>query len=303
MTGFQRRLQLGCSWSIVSALVKEIATITVIGKDRTGLIARITGFLFAQRANIEEMEEQVSRGLFSMNLQASWGARDFDRAVVERGLRQLANELGMEVKVRFAEKGRRQRMAMFVTKEPHCAETVLCAIRAGAIAADCVVIISNRTDLKSQAADWRIPFLVVNWNDRRAAEKAVLKAVERYEVDFMALARFMKILSPNFVWRFKNKIINIHPSLLPAFAGASAYRQAYEKGVQIVGVTAHFVTTNLDEGPIIWQEALRVHPNESLESIVARGQRLESRALLRAIQLFLKKRLDVYWGKVHLPSR
>ncbi len=279
--------------------MKEIATITVIGKDRTGLIARITAFLFAQKANIEELEEQVSRGLFSMNLQASWPLKTFDRRAIQQGLHGIGRDLGMEIKVRFVEEGRRQRLALFVTKEEHCAEAILQAIRAKKIAADCALIVSNRPTLKPLPTKWRVPFLVVNWNDRRAAEKAVLKAIDRYNVDFLVLARFMKILSPNFVWRFKNKIINIHPSLLPAFPGASAYWQAFEKGVKIIGVTAHFVTTNLDEGPIICQESFRIHADESLENIQQRGRPLESRALIRAIQLHLKNRLDVYWGKVH----
>ncbi len=113
------------------------------------------------------------------------------------------------------------------------------------------------------------------------------------------LARFMKILSPNFVWRWKNKIINIHPSLLPAFPGANAYRQAYERGVKVIGVTAHFVTPNLDEGPIIAQEALRVKPREPLASIVRRGQALETKCVLRAVRTFLTRRLDVHWGRVY----
>jgi formyltetrahydrofolate deformylase len=109
----------------------------------------------------------------------------------------------------------------------------------------------------------------------------------------------MKILSPQFVWRWKNKILNIHPSLLPAFPGAAAYRQAYEKGVKIIGVTSHFVTPDLDQGPIICQEALKVRPGETLASMIIRGQASESKCLVRAIQLVLKKRLDVHWGRVY----
>jgi formyltetrahydrofolate deformylase len=109
----------------------------------------------------------------------------------------------------------------------------------------------------------------------------------------------MKILSPNFVWRWKNKIINIHPSLLPAFPGANAYRQAYERGVKVVGVTAHFVTPNLDEGPIIAQEVLRLRSNEALASIVKRGQSLETKCVLRAVRAYVTKRLDVHWGRVY----
>jgi formyltetrahydrofolate deformylase len=109
----------------------------------------------------------------------------------------------------------------------------------------------------------------------------------------------MKILSPNFVWRWKNKIINIHPSLLPAFPGANAYRQAYERGVKIIGVTAHFVTPHLDEGPIIAQEMFKVKSNESLAGIVRRGQALETKCVLAAVRAYLTKRLDVHWGRVY----
>jgi formyltetrahydrofolate deformylase len=139
-----------------------------------------------------------------------------------------------------------------------------------------------------------VPFL-----NRATAEQQVLKLLEKHEVDFIVLARFMKILSPNFVWRWKNKIINIHPSLLPAFPGANAYRQAYERGVKVVGVTSHFVTPNLDEGPIIAQEALIVRSNEALSSIVKRGQTLETKCVLHAIRAYVTKRLDVHWGRVY----
>jgi len=114
----------------------------------------------------------------------------------------------------------------------------------------------------------------------------------------VVLARFMKILSPTFVWRYKNKIINIHPSLLPSFPGPSAYRQAYEHGVKIVGVTSHFVSMHLDEGPIISQSSFEVKSGMQLSEIVAAGQKLESKVLVKAIKLYLSKRLDVYWGTV-----
>jgi len=126
----------------------------------------------------------------------------------------------------------------------------------------------------------------------------LLELLEQHEIDFMVLARFMKILSPNVAWRYKNKIINIHPSLLPSFPGAQAYRQAYEHGVKIAGVTAHFVSMHLDEGPIIAQSSFHIHPAWSLKEIVAAGQRLESRVLVKAVKLYLAKRLDVYWGTV-----
>lgn len=278
--------------------MQKLATIIVIGRDRTGLVARITNFLFQQKANIEALEEQVTRGHFSMTLQASWKPDQLDEARLQSALKTLAHELGMEIKVRFTEAGRRQRMAVLVTKESHCFEAILKELQAGRIKADPVIVISNRPDLRPMAEKAKLPFHEVNYNDRPAAEKKVLAKLEEVGADFIVLARFMKILSPNFVWRFKNKIINIHPSLLPSFPGAQAYRQAYERGVKIVGVTSHFVTMDLDEGPIISQGSFRTRPNEALASIVKRGQELESKVLIEAIKLYLKNRLDVYWGKV-----
>jgi formyltetrahydrofolate deformylase len=162
-----------------------------------------------------------------------------------------------------------------------------------------VVVIGSRPELASVARREGLPFVHVPFHDRAMAEKRVLAVLEQYEVNFLVLARFMKILSPNFVWRWKNKIINIHPSLLPAFPGANAYRQAYERGVRVVGVTAHFVTPNLDEGPIIAQESLRVRAGEPLAGIIKRGQALETKCILNAVRAYITKRLDVHWGRVY----
>jgi formyltetrahydrofolate deformylase len=240
---------------------KQFATLTVIGRDKTGVVARITGFLFEQKANIEALEEQVTRGQFSMTVQSSWSAAELKRESVTAGLRDLAKQLEMEIKVRFTEPGRRQHMAIMVTRESHCLEVLLEALaRRRLKKADAVVVLSNRNDLEPFARDHALPFIVIPWEDRLKAERQALKVLEEYEADFLVLARFMKILSPNFVWRYKNKIINIHPSLLPSFPGPQAYRQAYEQGVKIVGVSAHFVTMNLDEGPIIAQDCFHVRP-------------------------------------------
>lgn len=279
--------------------MKHFATVTVIGRDKTGVIARVTSFLFEQRANIEGLEEQVTRGQFSMTLQASWRGRDLHREAVVAGLAALATALAMEIKIRFTEPHRRQRMAIFVTREIHCLEALLAACKARQLArAEPVLVLSNHTDLEPLARRHRVPFAHVPWIERVPAETQALQLLEEHEADFVVLARFMKILSPNFVWRYKNKIINIHPSLLPSFPGAQAYRQAYEHGVKIVGVTAHFVSMHLDEGPIIAQGSFQIRPAATLPEITAAGQRLEARVLLRAIKLFLAKRLDVYWGTV-----
>jgi formyltetrahydrofolate deformylase len=232
-----------------------------------------------------------------MTLQASWTAARFDRAAIERSVKATGTELKMDAKIHFAPVGP-QRLAILVTKEPHVIEGLLAKAKSG-LGAKPVVVIGNRPDLEPIARKNKLPFFHVPFNDRAKAEEQVLALLEQHEVDFIVLARFMKILSPNFVWRWKNKIINIHPSLLPAFPGANAYRQAYERGVKVVGVTAHFVTPNLDEGPIITQEALLVRSDESLASIVKRGQKLETKCVLRAVRAYVTKRLDVHWGRVY----
>jgi formyltetrahydrofolate deformylase len=279
--------------------MKRFATITVIGRDKTGVVARVTNFLFLQKANIEALEEQVTRGQFSMTVQSSWNDRVLDRDALCRGLEKLAEKLEMEIKVRFPEPRRRQRMAIMVTHEPHCFQKLLGALKSdGLKKADLAVVLSNRLDLEPMAREHGLPFIQIPWEDRLKAEQQALRVLDEQEIDFIVLARFMKILSPNFVWRFKNKIINIHPSLLPSFPGPQAYRQAYEQGVKIIGVSAHFVTMNLDEGPVIAQACFTVRPQMTLKEIVTTGRKLEAATLLRAVKLYLDKRLDVYWGIV-----
>ena len=277
----------------------QVATITVIGRDKTGVVARITNYLFEQKGNIEALEEQVTRGQFSMTVQVTWKDGMVKRDALAKGLGNLARELEMEIKVRFTEPGKRQRMAILVTREPQCLQRIHRAVEEGALKkAEPALVIGNRKDLEPMVKRFGLPFHHIPWEERSRAETQALAVLEEHQIDFIVLARFMKILSPNFVWRFKNKIINIHPSLLPSFPGPQAYRQAYEQGVKIIGVSAHFVTMRLDEGPIIAQDCFRVQPGMSLKEIVETGQRLEASTLVKAVKLYLDNRLDVFWGTV-----
>jgi formyltetrahydrofolate deformylase len=278
--------------------MKRFATITVIGRDKTGVIARTTNFLFEENANIEALEEQVTRGQFSMTLQASWPEDQYDEKKIIDGLGRLAQAIEMEIKFRRLDPNRRQRAAIMVTREPHCFEALMDGFRSGELNADPAIVISNQNLLETAAAKYQLPFICLSHPDRHEAEKEVLRKLEEYEIDFVILARFMRILSPNFVWRYKNKIINIHPSLLPSFPGAQAYRQAYERGVKIIGVTAHFVTMDLDEGPIIAQDSFHVKPAMTLKEIIAAGQKIEAQVLREAVRLYLSRHLDVHWGIV-----
>jgi formyltetrahydrofolate deformylase len=274
--------------------MKQFATVTVIGRDKTGVIARVTNFLFEQHANIEALEEQVTRGQFSMTLQASWKRGVLNVDQLRAGLEQLARALGMEIKLRLTDPRSRQRFAVMVTKETHCFH----ALMAAKLPADAALVIGNYAEFAPLAKKHKLPYAHLDWHDRAKSEARVLALLDEYGIDFIVLARFMKILSPNFVWRYKNKIINIHPSLLPSFPGPQAYRQAYEQGVKIAGVTAHFVSMRLDEGPIIAQGSFAIDHGMTLKDIVARGQKVEAATLVKAVKLYLGKRLDVFWGVV-----
>ena len=278
--------------------MNRYATIIVIGRDKTGVVARVTSLLFETRANIEALEEQVTRGQFSMTIQASWRASIFDEKSLGQGLRALVRDLGMQIKWWFTDPKRAQRMGLMVTREPHCLDAILESVKTGKLKTEIVAVISNHRDLQAKVEKAGLPFHHVAWTNRAKAEDRALRILEKAQVDFVVLARFMKILSPNFVWRFKNKIINIHPSLLPSFPGPQPYRQAYEHGVKIAGVSAHFVSMHLDEGPVIAQESFRIKPGMTLKQIVAAGQKLESKALVNGIRLYLTKQLDVHWGVV-----
>ena len=279
---------------------RSFVTIGLVGPDRSGAIAAVTQHLFRIGANIESLEEQVARGKFRMTLLASWPAANINEASVRQGLARVAQQLQMKLTLRIADGGRsRRKLALLVSKEPHVLERILREWKRGRLRADPVLVAGNHPHLGQIARRYKLPFRHIDYRDRHGAEQTLQDHLEKSGADLVVLARFMKILSPDFVWHWKNRILNIHPSLLPAFPGASAYRQAYDKGVKIVGVTAHFVTPDLDQGPILCQDALRLRPNEPLESIIARGQKLESSCLLRALKLCLSRQLDVHWGRVH----
>src|SRR5919197_1273085 len=284
-----------------SARGKTLIEVTVVGADRKGVVADITNFIFKNSGNIEKINQNVVRGLFGMQLEASFA--EIDRKQLDEGLKQLAKKLSMEIKVHYQEPNRLQNVAIFVSKELHCLAKLLEAKKKGEIKANIAVIIGSDNTLKSTADEAGIPFHAVVHTDQAEAENKILRLIEQYNIDLIVLARYMRILTPNFVWRYPNRIINIHPSLLPAFPGAYAYVQAYERGAKIVGCTAHFVTEDLDQGPIICQESFKVSESETLDSIRNKGRTLEGATLLEAIKLYLEGRLEVYWRRVHITDK
>lgn len=279
--------------------LKTTVGITVVGNDREGIVAAFTGFVFRQHGNVEKLSQNVSKGLFGMYLEASFGKK-IDMKKFDRQLQSLARNEGMEVST-HNESESQKNIAVFVTREPHCLKLLIKnqQMLRGKIA----VIVGTESALESMANSAKIPFVLVEERSQDRAESTLMDVCKMYEIDLILLARYMRILSPNFVWRYPNRIINIHPSLLPAFPGAIAYEQAFERGTKIIGVTSHYVTENLDQGPIIFQDSFNVDTSYTLETIKKKGQKLEATTLFKAARMHLENKLEVNWRKVHIKRQ
>lgn len=278
---------------------KIVVGITVVGKDREGIVAAFTNFAFSKGGNIEKVNQNVIKKIFGMYLEVSFSKKvDIKKFDIE--IEKLSKKEKMDVNTHH-ETNLEKNIAVFVTKEPLCIQTFIANKKSlkGRIS----VIIGTEKSLEVIAKKEKIPFIAVEEKNQAKAEEQIIQICKKYSIDLIVLARYMRILSPNFVWRYPNRIINIHPSLLPAFPGASAYAQAYERGAKIVGVTSHYVTENLDQGPIIFQDAFKVNPNDTLEKIKTKGQKLEADTLLKAAKMHLENKLEVRWRKVHIKSK
>jgi formyltetrahydrofolate deformylase len=280
---------------------KTVVELTIVGKDHEGVVAGFTNFIFQNGGNIEKINQNVIRGLFGMYLEASF-TKKFDAQKFNLEAERLAKRLKMEVNIHH-EAPKSKKAAILVTKESHCLQAILEAKSKNQLRGEIAVIVGTENALVPMAKKARIPFVLVNEKDQTRAENKIISIMKKYNIDLIVLARYMRILSPNFVWRYPNRIINIHPSILPAFPGAYAYVQAYERGAKIVGCTAHYVIEDLDQGPIIFQDAFAIDENETLESLKEKGQRLEAKTLLEAVKMHLEGRLEVYWGKVHVKPK
>ena len=278
---------------------KTVVGITVVGKDREGIVAAFTNFAFSKGGNIEKVNQNVIKKIFGMYLEVSFSKKidikKFDAEIVK-----LSKKEKMDVNTHH-ETNLEKNIAVFVTKEPLCIQTFIANKKS--LKGKISVIIGTEKSLEIIAKKAKIPFITVDEKNQVKAEEQIIQICKKYSIDLIVLARYMRILSPNFVWRYPNRIINIHPSLLPAFPGASAYAQAYERGAKIVGVTSHYVTENLDQGPIIFQDAFKVNPDDTLEKIKTKGQKLEADTLLKATKMHLENKLEVRWRKVHIKSK
>jgi formyltetrahydrofolate deformylase len=215
------------------------------------------------------------------------------------GLKRIGEEMQLEVSVRLHGERLRKRLALLVSREPHCLQQLLVDHAAGLIAGDFVCVLSNHEVLRPIAEQAGIPFESAPATDKAAHMAFLLERLREYRPDLVVLARYMQVVTPEVVAQYRNRIMNIHPSLLPYYPGANAYKQAFEEGVRVSGCTAHFVTEQLDQGPVILQDVFHIRVGEdTLEAVKARGQELEGKVLSQAVQLFTGDQLVVKDKKV-----
>jgi formyltetrahydrofolate deformylase len=268
--------------------------------DRPGIVAAISSFLFRHGANITDFDQHTSEegpGTYFTRLEFQIGKLDLP-------LDDLKHAFALDVARPFSMSSRltlssdRKRIAVLVSRHDHALLELLWTWKRGDLRADFVQVISNHPDLRSAVEPFGVPFAhVPNGKDRRDEAEARMGELLDGKADLLVLARYMQIVSPAFVARWPNRIINIHHSFLPAFAGARPYHQAFARGVKVIGATAHYVTSDLDEGPIIEQDVARVSHRDSVHDLIRKGRELERVVLARAVDLHLRHRVLVHGNK------
>ncbi|HTW94970.1 MAG TPA: formyltetrahydrofolate deformylase [Tepidisphaeraceae bacterium] len=278
---------------------RVMAVVSVLGKDQKGVVAQFATYMAERGINIEDIEQRVVRGFFLMDMLVDLKDLTIDLSDLITGLLGLGHKLEMEVRVHLHGERKLKRIALLVSKEPHCLQRLTDDFRESKLRGSPVVVLANHPDLKPIADAAGLKF---DWHPSDDPQKHfdwLLKSLQAAAPDLVVLARYMRILPANIIQAFKYRIMNIHPSLLPYFPGAAPYRQAYESGVRVHGCTAHFVTEQLDEGPVILQDVFHINVGaDTLDDVKEKGLTLEADVLSRAVRLFLDEELVVVDGKV-----
>ena len=267
--------------------------------DRKGIVASVSQFIYEHNGNIVHAEQytDTKKGQFFMRIE--WELDDFNlgKKEIPEAFSHLAQQFQMSWRLCFTDY--MPNVAIFVSKAPHCLYEMLLRHSAGEIRANIKLIISNHPDLRPVAETFGIPFyfLPITPETKSDVEKQELAVLKKHHIDLIILARYMQILTPEFISHYPNRIINIHHSFLPAFVGSKPYHQARERGVKIIGATSHYVTPELDAGPIIEQDVIRVSHRDSVEDLIRKGKDIEKLVLARAIKLHLENRIVVYENK------
>lgn len=268
--------------------------------DQPGIIAVITEFITTNQGNIEYLDQYVDKvnGIFYMRVE--WDLDNFiipAEKISDYFQTLYGQRYQLTYKLSFT--SRRQRMAIFVSKMSHCLYDILARYTAGEWDVEIPVIISNHPDLAFVGEQFNIPYEVipVNRDNKAEMEQREFELLEKYDIDFIVLARYMQVLSEDFINRYPNRIINIHHSFLPAFVGAKPYHKAYERGVKLIGATSHYVTTELDAGPIIEQDIVRITHKDTIDDLVKKGRDLEKIVLSRAVEKHIQRKILTYKNK------
>jgi len=275
------------------------AVLLISCPDQKGLVAAVSEFVYKNGGNIVHAEQHVDVPENTFFHRVEWELNGFSVPPPEIGVafRQVADRFGMKWYLRFSYE--RPRAAIFVSKFDHCLVDLLYRYRVGELKGDIVAVVSNHPDLEEQVKPFGIPYHVfpIMLETKGKQEEQEIALLQSLGVELIVLARYMQVLSTRFVRCYPNRIINIHHSFLPAFVGAKPYRQAYERGVKLIGATSHYVTEELDDGPIIEQDVCRVSHRDSLETMISKGRELERQVLGRAVRLHLQHRVLPYGRK------
>lgn len=279
--------------------MKNSAILLVSCPDAKGEVATIADFVYRHNGNILHADEHADEesGLFLMRVEFDPKDFDIDLADFEKHFSPVAEAFSM--KWRLAQSSHRQRMVILVSKYDHCLVDLLYRHKSGELACDIPLIISNHADNQAIADFFKIPYAIVpvTGDNKGQAEAAIHTLINEQKPDLMVLARYMQILSSEFVNRYPQRIINIHHSFLPAFVGGRPYHQAFERGVKLIGATSHYVTEMLDDGPIIEQDVVRVSHRDSVEDLIRKGRDLEKVVLSRAVRWHVENRVLLYGNK------
>jgi formyltetrahydrofolate deformylase len=277
--------------------MKNSAVLLIDCPDRKGLVARVSGLLYECGANILHADQHIDHELGLFFMRVEWELNGFDLAAFKAVFAPLAAELGMTWNLTSSE--RPARVALFCSQYLHCMADLLHRWRAGELVCEIPVIVSNHREVEKLAAFYDVPFehVPVTAGTRGADESRQLDLLARHKVELVILARYMQILSPQFVAHYPAAIINVHHSFLPAFTGARPYHAAHARGVKLIGATSHYVTEVLDDGPIIEQDVARISHRDQVEDLVARGRDLERMVLSRAVRWHLDRRILCYGNK------
>lgn len=279
--------------------MKNNAILLISCLDRKGIVASVSQFLYHHGANIIHADQHLDQELNLFFMRIEWSLEDFDLTIKE--FEQDFREISLRFKMnwRVARSNDYFKLAVFVSKQDHCLADLLYRYDQNELNCEIKLIISNHSDAKKLADFYNIPFyeISVNKSDRKTSDIKTLSLLIKYNIDLIVLARYMQIISPKVIKKFPNKIINIHHSFLPSFIGSNPYKQAYNRGVKIIGSTSHYITEGLDDGPIIEQDVIRISHRDDVNDLIKKGRDLEKIVFFRAIKWHTENRILIYSNK------